>query len=173
MDTCEEAVGQIFFHNPAIQSPTLNRPFRHTDFPQLSKYLYYLGQLLSRTNMYTLIQPHPTPLHPFLTRRQIEVKFRCTITPLQYLDLINAIPPEIVRTMTSGNVKLVHDGVYIHSSYGHVTYYQVVDTLTHTIAPMEPTPCGFKTDHYRLGIMGQHPYPDRSQLRLTPLLLWM
>ena len=37
-------------------SPALNRPFRHTDYPLLSKYLYYVGQLLSGTNMYGLIR---------------------------------------------------------------------------------------------------------------------
>ena len=163
----EEAISQLFFHNPNIQSTAHNRPFKHEDYPHLSKQLYYIGQLLSDTNIYSVAPPHPRPQQPYLTRRQMEIKFRCTLTPLQYRDIINSIPPDLTRLMIRGNLPLIQDGIYRHREYGQVTYYQVIDPLTNIITPMDITPCGLEPNHDRRGIMGIHPYPQRHQLKLT------
>ena len=121
----DEGMSQLFFHNPDITSGIHNRPFMRSDYPLLSKHLYYIGQLFKGT-MFNTMRPQPNPRAPFRSRRQLEHKHSCTLTPIQYGDSIASIPQTLIDLILPGNVPLITGNVYRHGHIYQNTYYFVI-----------------------------------------------
>jgi len=159
-------MSQMFFHNPGIVPGIHNRPFKRADYPLLSKHFYYIGHLFKGT-VFNTMQPQPNPREPFRSRRQLEHKFSCTLTPIQYRDIVTSMPQTLVDIILPGNVPLITGNVYRHSHIYQNTYYFVICGNTQQLALMIKTDCGYGIDDTENGIAGTHPFPSREDLHAT------
>ena len=89
LDCCEHAAFMPLFNNPLIIDHYTNAPFTTSQFNDLSKKLVYVGELFTsvcRHRYYGTAEIPPITYTEqiFKDRRQIERKYRHSLTPYQY-----------------------------------------------------------------------------------------